>query len=181
LLFPSWETFYVIVGSSAGALTGLMFVVIALVADFGGSEQQIAAFGTPPVMHFSAVLLLSAIVVAPWPAVLGARLSLMAFAAAGTVYMVIVTRRAHRQSGYKPVFEDWLFHTVLQFAAYAGVLVAALALPRRTSFFLFLIGASAMLLLAVGIHNAWDTVTYIVIARWEKRRARDERPSDKES
>src|ERR1041384_3296763 len=29
-LLTEWESFYVIVGSSAGALTGLMFVVIAL-------------------------------------------------------------------------------------------------------------------------------------------------------
>ena len=57
MLFPAWETFYVIVGSSAGALTGLMFVVIALVAEFRGSERQIEAFGTPTVVHFSAPLL----------------------------------------------------------------------------------------------------------------------------
>ena len=30
-----WERFYVIVGTSAAALTGLMFVVIAVVADAG--------------------------------------------------------------------------------------------------------------------------------------------------
>jgi hypothetical protein len=170
LLFPAWETFYVIVGSSAGALTGLMFVVIALVADFGGSEQQIEAFGTPTVIHFSAVLLLSAIVVAPWPAVLGVRLALLMFGAAGTVYMIIVSRRAHRQTDYKPVFEDWLCHTVLPFVAYGSVLIAALALPRRATLFLFVIGGAAALLLAVGIHNAWDTVTYIIVAKWEKRR-----------
>jgi hypothetical protein len=32
-VLADWESFYVIVGSSAGALTGLMFVVITLVAD----------------------------------------------------------------------------------------------------------------------------------------------------
>ena len=34
-----WETFYVIVGSSAAALTGLMFVVIALIKDSGLKVQ----------------------------------------------------------------------------------------------------------------------------------------------
>src|SRR5438094_59027 len=94
VLFPAWETFYVIVGSSAGALTGLMFVVIALIADFGGTEQQIEAFGTPTVVHFSAVLLLAVIVTAPWPVMLGARLALSAFGIAGAIYMFIVSRRA---------------------------------------------------------------------------------------
>ena len=32
-LLTGWENFYVIVGSSAGGLTGLTFVVIALVRD----------------------------------------------------------------------------------------------------------------------------------------------------
>jgi steroid 5-alpha reductase family enzyme len=96
LLFPAWETFYVIVGSAAGALTGLMFVVIALVANVRtSSEPQIDAFGTPTVVHFGAVLLLF-----------------------------------------------------------------------------------------VGVHNAWDTVTYILVSRWARRGrsggarddAREERP-----
>src|SRR5262249_19004535 len=170
-----------IVGSSAGALTGLMFVVIALIADFGGTEQQIAAFGTPTVVHFGAVLLLSAFVTAPWPVMLGFRLALFAFGAARIVYVRIVTLRARRQTDYNPVFEDWLFHTLLPLVGYIAVLAASLELPRQRSFFLFAIGASAVLLLFVGIHNAWDTVTFIVVSRWERRRAREEgRTVDKE-
>jgi hypothetical protein len=44
----AWESFYIIVGSSAGALTGLQFVVIALIADSKtpSSSPEIAAFGT---------------------------------------------------------------------------------------------------------------------------------------
>ena len=173
MLFPAWETFYVIVGSSAGALTGLMFVVIALVADFRGSERQIDAFGTPTVVHFSATLLLSVILTAPWPALSAARLALATFGAAGAVYMLVVLRRARRQSDYEPVFEDWLFHTALPLMAYISILVAASGLPRRAVPLLFVIGAAAVLLLFIGIHNAWDTVTYVVVARWEKRRGRE--------
>jgi len=32
-LLSQWESFWVIVGSSAGGLTGLMFVVVALVRE----------------------------------------------------------------------------------------------------------------------------------------------------
>ena len=44
-----WDNFYVIIGSSAGALTGLQFVVIALVAEAqaASSMLEIRAFGTP--------------------------------------------------------------------------------------------------------------------------------------
>src|SRR5262249_2712793 len=152
VLFPAWETFYVIVGSSAGALTGLMFVVIALIADVGGSARQIEAFGTPTVVHFSAALLLSVILTAPWPALSGLRLALGLFGAAGTAYMIIVLRRARLQTDYEPVFEDWLFHTVLPLVAYVGMLIATSGLAYRTTFCLFVVGASAVLLVFIGIH-----------------------------
>lgn len=59
----AWETFYVIVGSSGAALTGLQFVVIALVAESRRKStfKEIDAFGTPTIVHFCAVLLVSAI------------------------------------------------------------------------------------------------------------------------
>jgi hypothetical protein len=63
-----WENFYVIVGSSAGALIGLQFVVITLIADAPiarADAQASGAFSTPSVVHFGAVLFLSAIVTAP--------------------------------------------------------------------------------------------------------------------
>jgi hypothetical protein len=64
-----WNSFYVIVGSSAGALIGLQFVVIALIAETPNARadaQAGAAFSTPSVVHFGVVLLLSAIISAPW-------------------------------------------------------------------------------------------------------------------
>jgi hypothetical protein len=66
--FKEWESFYVIVGSSAGALIGLQFVVITLIAERPAlrSAEGGAAFSTPSVVHFAVVLLLSAILSAPW-------------------------------------------------------------------------------------------------------------------
>src|SRR5947209_16233686 len=63
-----WENFYVIVGSSAGALIGLQFVVMTLIADKQVATSQAlgSTFGTPNIIHFSAALLLSALVSAPW-------------------------------------------------------------------------------------------------------------------
>jgi hypothetical protein len=161
----AWESFYVIVGSSGAALTGLQFVVIALIAETRkqSTPQQIAAFGTPTIVHFCSVLLMSAILSAPWVSLSNAGLALGACGAAGVIYGLIVLRRARSQIGYKPVFEDWLFHTVLPLIAYVLLLVAAIGLasyPRRV---LFLVGATALLLLFIGIHNSWDTVTFIAM------------------
>jgi hypothetical protein len=173
VLFPAWETFYVIVGSAAGALTGLMFVVIALVANARtATEPQLDAFGTPTVVHFGAALLLSVLLTAPWPGVLSARISLALYGGTGLAYMIAVVRRTRRVTGYQPVLEDWLFHAVLPLASYIAVFLAALGLRRANTLSLFAIGAAAVLLMFVGVHNAWDTVTYILVSRWESRRGR---------
>jgi hypothetical protein len=161
----AWESFYVIVGSSAGALTGLQFVVIALIADSKArsSSHEVAAFGTPTIVHFCLVLLIAAIVSSPWPALSLAGIAIGACGAAGVVYSAIVIRRARRQRGYRPVLEDWVWHTVLPLVAYGALIIGAVVLPRHSSAALFVVAASCLLLVFIGIHNAWDAVTYVAI------------------
>src|SRR5882672_8833849 len=104
-----WENFYVIVGSSAGALIGLQFVVMALVADLPRTPAQAQAghaFATPNIVHFGAVLLLSALLSAPWHSMGHAAVLWGLVGLAGIVYAIIVARRQWLQTTYKPVFED---------------------------------------------------------------------------
>ena len=159
----AWESFYVIVGSSGAALTGLQFVVIALTTEVRRqrSTAQFDAFGTPTVVHFCVALLISAILSAPWGELSSAAVAVGASGVFGLVYSAIVARRVSRQTAYALVFEDWLFHTALPFLAYAALLSAALTLVHHTVDALFGIGAASILLLFIGIHNAWDAVTYI--------------------
>lgn len=161
----AWESFYVIVGSSAAALTGLQFVVIALLKESPKptSMREIDAFSTPTIVHFGAVLLISAILSAPWLASVNAALALGMAGASGVSYIGLVIRRMRRQTGYRPVREDWLWHAVIPFIAYAVLVGGAVTLPRYGPSSLFFIAAGSLLLLFAGIHNAWDTVTYIAI------------------
>lgn len=160
----AWENFYVIVGSSAAALTGLQFVVITLIAGSRspGQSGAIGAFGTPTVVHFCLALLIAAVVSAPWQTLSNAAVPLGLTGLGGLGYVVIVLRRARRQTEYKPVLEDWLWHIIFPILAYAALVIAAVVLPDNPLPALFITGAVALLLLFVGIHNAWDTVTYLV-------------------
>ncbi len=177
--FESWANFYVIAGSSAGALTGLQFVVLTLVAQsdrVGGSEDSIGAFGTPNVVHFCAALLVSAIVSAPWHALGQPGALIAATGIAGSAYSVVVLRRALRQEVYDPVLEDWIWHTILPAAAYVALVVAGSMLPRAVDPGLYVTAGAELLLLFVGIHNAWDTVTYVTVQQVQRqRKAREER------
>jgi hypothetical protein len=167
-VLTTWQNFYVIIGSSAGALTGLMFVVITLIAGtrLRRSSEPVAAFSTPNVVHFCVALLVAAILSAPWQALWNASLLLSLCGLGGAIYVVIVLRRLRRvrqQTNYTPVLEDWLWHTVFPLVSYTALVVAAIMLPGNPAPALFVTGAATVLLLFIGIHNAWDTVTYLVL------------------
>ncbi len=166
----AWSNFYVIVGSAAAALTGLMFVVITLIAarEERRATGGVAAFGTPTVFHFGAALFVAATLSAPWPTLSNAALLLGPTGLWGTGYIAIVTRRARRQTHYKPVLEDWLWHTIFPLASYAAIVIAAIVLPDNSTPALFMIGAATVLLLFVGIHNSWDSVVYLTVERPEQ-------------
>jgi hypothetical protein len=111
------------------------------------------------------VLLMSGVLSAPWPTLTPASWLLTFIGLAGVIYATIVTLRARRQAGYKPVFEDWVFHSILPTLSYGALLVAGALMRRDSTDSLFGIAAAALLLLFIGIHNAWDTVTYLVTTR----------------
>lgn len=166
LELAEWDSFYLIVGAAAGALIGLQFVVMTLIAgrpEQPGSEAG-AAFATPTIVHFGAVLLLAALVRAPWQTVTYAAVLWGLVGFCGVLYLAIVTRKMRAQTLYEPQFEDWLFHCVLPLAAYAILVVTAFTAGSSARNSLFGVGASALLLLFTGIHNAWDGVAYHVFA-----------------
>src|SRR5438132_10469742 len=68
----AWDSFYVIVGSAAGGLIGLQFVVMTLIAERPPlrAAEAGAAFATPTIVHFCAALLLSALLRVPWTSVM---------------------------------------------------------------------------------------------------------------
>ncbi len=170
LVLKAWADFYVIAGSSAAALTGLMFVVITLVA--GDRERTstdgISTFSTPTVVHFCAALLVALVLSAPWRSLahLGTLLALVGIWGVGYAGLLSY-RMAYRlrHEVYSPQPDDWAWYALLPFAAYATVLAAALWLRAGAAQALVALAAAVMLLIFIGIHNAWDVVTYLAIAR----------------
>ena len=124
------------------------------------------------------MLLLSAIVSAPWHSLSSVALALGACGFAGVAYGVIVIGRARRQTSYQAVFEDWLWHALLPLIAYALVLIAASLLTSHPRL-LFLVALAVLLLLFIGIHNAWDTITYFTISASQERKETDDSESNK--
>jgi hypothetical protein len=180
-LLARWANFYVIVGSSAAGLTGLQFVVIALAAGMRQQRKQSAvgidAFSTPTIVYFSTALFLAAALSAPWNGLVPVAFLFATCGAAGTCYCLVVARRTQQLTAYKLVLEDWIWHIVLPLVTHLALLAAGLALPRHPSGALFTIAAALLLLLFIGIHNAWDTVTFLVVYGPPGAQDDEERPA----
>jgi hypothetical protein len=178
-----WANFYMIVGSASGALIGLQFVAMSLISDMvvsQGSAEAGHAFATPTIVHFCVAFFIAALGAAPWPTLETAAIVWGLLGVMGIIYSGVVLRRMLQQSGYKPEFEDWLFHAVLPFATYALLASSAWEADAHGTVALFAVASSAILLLFIGIHNAWDAVTYhiFVVRRKRVAKQKDEKPAN---
>ncbi len=164
-----WHNFYTIIGAAAATLTGLMFIVITLIA---GIEVQLpainaalSAFNTPTVVHFCTVLLTAAILSMPWQASTSLSLVLGLLSLAEVIYLITVTRRLRGIPGYQTPMHDWVWYSAVPLGAYIVQLVAAVALPANPALALWIISAVMIVLLFNGIRNAWDLLTYLAVDR----------------
>jgi len=168
-----WESFYVIVGAAAGALIGLQFVVMTLIAE--KPPQRIAeanpVFATPTIVHFSVCFLLSALMSVPWTSAVEAAWAWGLAGLFGFLYTLTVAARMRKQTAYMPDAEDWVFHAVLPLAAYLFLGLSASWAQSHEHGALFAVGAAALALLFIGIHNSWDSVVFVSTGQAEKKDA----------
>src|SRR5574340_697840 len=143
-----WGNFYVITGSAGAALTGLMFVVIALRIEAITEEVEggVRAFGTPTVLHFCGVLLIAAVLSVPHQTATSLALSTGGTGIAGLALSTWVVVQARRQRSYAPVLSDWIWHVGMPLVAYASVAAAAVVFLHRPAVALLMIAAGSLLL-----------------------------------
>ncbi len=172
-LLAGWDNFYVIAGGAAGGLTGLTFVVISLAADAHRVKHvAVKAFVTPTIVHFGLVLALAAYLSMPRHTVTSLTIGLGLVGFAGLIYVAAIATGIHRLKGeYTPVFEDWLWNVILPALCFCVLLATAFLFSSRPKQCPYGVAAAIMLLMIVGIHNAWD------IAVWNSiKKQNDETP-----
>lgn len=180
MVSTDWQSFYVLVGSSAGALIGLTFVVITVAADKGALVGSVSAqlsglrvFITPTAVHFGSALWLSALMSIPGQTALSLEVLLAATGLAGLAYCAILLHRMLRSlADYRPFASDWVWSAVLPVCAHLALVVTGFSFPYRPAIALYAVSGVVLLLLFTGIHNAWDVVVWITT----ERHAHRERP-----
>jgi hypothetical protein len=163
-LFRDWRDFYILVGTASATLVGLMFVAASIGTHIfnEGHRAPMGAFITPTVVHFSASLFASLIVIMPtsnWP-VLAVLLGAGAFAGAiyaGTILTNIIIRRR-----FGVDMTDQMFYALIPVLGYLTMLAAAVLMLLPSPASVDLVAAGLLVLLFAGIRNAWDMMLWIV-------------------
>jgi hypothetical protein len=159
-----WDNFYVIVGSAAGGLTGLTFVVIALIRDARSvREDGLRAYVSPTMVHFGGVLALAAYMSMPHQRIATISAGFVLGGLAGVVYGAFTGINLWRtgSGGYTAVREDWVWNVVMPTLVYAALALMGILiwhLPEQT---LFGVAGLALILLFIGIRNAWDIAVWM--------------------
>lgn len=159
----AWHDFYLLIGSAAGTLIGLTFVAASVGAGAAFTARRAAnwqSFLTPTVLHFSAVLMACLIALAPLGGMAGALLLGIGLvgAACGAGLWHDLRRRGLTR---KLDATDRLLYVRLPIAAYALLAAASAVLLLHTGWGLPLLALALVLLLALGIRNAWDMTVWI--------------------
>jgi hypothetical protein len=164
-LLAGWENFYVIMGSSAAGLTGITFVVIALIRDVTRVRPTgLRAFVTPTIVHFAGVLALAAYLSMPRQGVMSLSVGFGVAGLAGLIYGGVIAANMRRHgSEYIPVHEDWIWNVTLPTLVYGGLLIMAFLVWRKPVPTLYGVAAASLLLLFIGIRNAWDIAVWLTV------------------
>jgi hypothetical protein len=168
-LLSDWQNFYMIVGTAAATLTGLMFVVTTLIAGIDSHvsvlNAAVSAFNTPTVVHFCAVLMLAGGLSAPWQTSSSVSLLVGLLGLGMVLYLIVVFRRLRRVPHYHSTLEDWSWYMIFPLLAHILLIVSAFLLIENPVPALYMVGSSMIFLLLIGIRNAWDMVTFLAVER----------------
>jgi len=147
-----WDNYFVLTGTGAVTLIGLLFVVITLGAERAprGGEQLLRTYLTPTLIHFGVVFLIALLALSPEGDSLIVPFGLIGIA--GLIYslnIMLTLARSHE------TWDAWLFHAGIPVVCYLGIIAAAwLGLTSTRQAYLVLRAVSALLVLA-GMRNAW--------------------------
>jgi len=173
----TWQNFYLLVGTAAATLAGLMFVAVTFGSELvtPRSGASVRSFLDPTFNHFVHVLFTAGLMVIPTmpPTLLGSALLLVAILRASALVRVFRhMREAHRL--YQDMeLSDWLNGIVLPLVCYVLLAASAVLFIGAHSAAFGVLAAVTLGLLLIGIFSAWELVLWLALTRTQQRRPAD--------
>jgi hypothetical protein len=155
-----WHDFYVMVGTSAGALAGATFVVATLAGNMEKRVIGIRGFITPATVHLASVLIGSAILMVPALTPLFLALSLGIGGLAGVIYGIVVYLRITQ---LRIDMVDRFWYGIFPVLIYGTLGAAAWLALSDAEPCLDVMAVALIALLVVGMRNAWDMATFMIL------------------
>jgi hypothetical protein len=168
-MFEGWSDYFVLLGTAAAGLIGLLFVVVTLTTSVERSRALRAGgiYMTPIAIHFGVVLSLSACTLVPrltseQTAILIAVFGALGFAGSMRTCFGIVD---FHKGGDAPHWSDFWGYGAAPAAAYVLVETSAFELWRRAEWAVYLLAGALLVLMLIAIRNAWDLLTWMAPGR----------------
>jgi len=165
----SWQTFYVLVGTAAATLVGLMFVAVTFGADRVRPETADTArsFIDPPFRHFVQVLFTACLAVIPGvqPWLLGVLSAGVAVLRGGGLLWTYRHMRIADRAHHDVELSDWMSGIVVPALCHALLLATGVGfvVGRPAAFDGLAIVTIAILM--TGVFGSWELILWMVVTR----------------
>ena len=164
----SWHEFYILLGTAAATLVGLLFVAATVGAGVFSPDRgaPVRVFLSATLLHFAGILIACLIVLVPvqsW-ASLGGMIG--ACGLFGLVYYGLTWRDMRADGLLANIdLEDRIWYALAPAFGYLCETITGAALAARVMLAIEALAATIGFLLIVGIHNAWDITVWVMTRR----------------
>jgi hypothetical protein len=165
----TWQNFYLLVGTAAATLIGLMFVAVTfgstlVTKDASGSVR---AFLDPTFTHFVQVLLTACLIVIPTigPTLLGAVLSFVTLLRTAALLRVYRHMREAHRVHQDIELSDWLMGILVPLLSYLLLGTTGAAFFAGYSIAFNLLAVVTIAILLNGVYGAWELMVWLALTR----------------
>jgi hypothetical protein len=170
----AWQNVYLLTGTAAATLTGLMFVAVTFGSSLVTKEsaQSARAFLDPTYTHFVQVLLTACLLTIPslGPTLLGSLLIVMGVLRVVRLYWVFGHMLAAHRTHGDIELSDWMMSIVLPALTHLLLVTTGVGFIVRNASAFTGLAVVTLALLFIGIQGAWELLVWMALAVSERRR-----------
>ncbi len=167
LILHDWQNFYILTGTAAATLIGLLFVAISIGGYIPEKEARAytRTFVEPTLINYAQVLFFSCLAIMPLQNALIFRIAIAILGVINVFFAFKVlwrVRVVHHNDG-EIDRDHWLWHVVLPGIAGLLFLGGAFGLFYDQQLALLIAACAELFCIAIGLHNTWTLMIWLTV------------------